>query len=161
MEQVARLEALARCNPTGLAVRRQSQGIGHHVAKCRPARNRSSLLVQQRTCSAIYPPHLRGLLQPTRPVLHAVQQQQAQETQVSLSDADSADEYLIDQAQLRKLAQSRDTQLFDGTNVANVGQLANALRTSLEFGLVTDPEDLQRRAAYFGSNTLPVKQEVN
>lgn len=40
-------------------------------------------------------------------------------------------------------------------------QLANALRTSLEFGLVTDAEDLEKRAAIFGSNTLPSKEEVS
>ncbi|KAL0021452.1 hypothetical protein WJX79_002597 [Trebouxia sp. C0005] len=33
--------------------------------------------------------------------------------------------------------------------------------TSLEFGLVTDASDLEKRAASFGSNTLPVKQETS
>lgn len=73
----------------------------------------------------------------------------------------AGDDFLIDQSQLRQLAQQKDSPLFESASVANVFQLANALRTSLEFGLVTDTKDLERRAAMFGCNTLPAKEEVS
>lgn len=102
----------------------------------------------------------RNLLQ--RPVsAPSAVQQEAAPTDVSTTVSPANDDFLINQGQLRQLAQTKDSPLFEGASIANVFQLANALRTSLEFGLVTDAEDLQDRAAVFGSNTLPSKEEVN
>lgn len=90
----------------------------------------------------------------------AVQQQEAATVDPTTSGSTAEDTFLIDTPQLRQLAESKGSQLFDGASVASMSQLANTLRTSLEFGLITDDKDLQERAAVFGSNTLPAKEEV-
>ena len=102
----------------------------------------------------------QGLLSRRLHAPRAVRQQEAATADVTSVKSKAEDNFLIDSPQLRQLAQSKGSQLFDGTSVTSVSQLANALRTSLEFGLITDDKDLQERAAVFGSNTLPAKQEV-
>lgn len=102
----------------------------------------------------------RNLLNRTAYTPSAVQQQAAATTDLSSTGA-ACDDFLIEQSQLRQLAQKKDAPLFESASVANTFQLANALRTSLEFGLVTDAQDLERRAAVFGCNTLPSKEEVS
>ena len=102
----------------------------------------------------------KSLLKRTFHTLSAVQEQEAA-TQDLSSSTSAGDDFQINQGQLRQLAQTKDSALFEGASITNVFQLANALRTSLEFGLVTDAQDLERRATTFGSNTLPSKEEVS
>ena len=102
----------------------------------------------------------KNLLKRSTHTTSAVQQQVAAPTDVSATNSDNED-FLISQGQLRQLAETKDAPLFEGASFANVFQLANALRTSLEFGLVTDAQDLKNRAAVFGCNTLPSKEEVS
>lgn len=127
-----------------------------------PARRQHGVSERQRILPAPSRAALdrRNLLQRTVSAPSAVQQEAAP-TAVSTTVTPADDDFLINQGQLCQLAQTKDSPLFEGASVANVFQLANALRTSLEFGLVTDATDLQIRATVFGSNTLPSKEEVS
>ncbi len=162
MTPVAKLSCVRAC-ATNLPAGRQ-----FHAASCcspftRPVRAHVPVTSRQRISACTRSTPLQQFQQatPRSRALHAVQQQEAPTSQSASVDGPSNADFLIDQAQLQKLAQSRGTHLFDGSTVASVFQLANALRTSLEFGLVTDALGLEKRAASFGSNTLPVKQEVS
>ena len=162
MNPVAKLSCVRAC------VTKLPAGRQFHAASCcssfgRPARAPVPAIPRQRILACTRSTRLQQLQQATRrsQALHAVQQQEAPASQSTSVDNSSDPDFLIDQAQLQKLAQSRGTHLFGGSTVANVFQLASALRTSLEVGLVTDASDLGKRAASFGSNTLPVKQEVS
>jgi hypothetical protein len=162
MNPVAKVNCVRAC-VTNLPAGRQ-----FHTASCCspfacPVRAPALAIPRQRFSACTRSTRLQQLQQaaPRSQALHAVQQQEAPASQPTSIDASRDADFLIDQAQLQKLAQSRGTHLFDGSTVANVFQLASALRTSLEFGLVTDASDLEKRAASFGSNTLPVKQEVS
>lgn len=162
MNPVAKLNCVRAC------VTKLPAGRQFHATSCCsplgcPARAPVSAFPRQRfpACTRSARLQQRQQAVPIRQALHAVQQQEAPASHSTCCDASSDPDFLIDQAQLQKLAQSRGTHLFDGSTVANVFQLASVLRTSLEFGLVTDASDLEKRAASFGSNTLPVKQEVS
>ncbi len=162
MNPVAKLSCVRAC-ATNLPAGRQ-----FHAASCCstftcPVRAPVPVTLRRRISACSRSTRLQQLQQatPRSQALHALQQQEAPASQSTSIDASRNPDFLMDQAQLQKLAQSRGTHLFDGSTVANVFQLANALRTSLEFGLVTDASDSEKRAASFGSNTLPVKQEVS
>jgi hypothetical protein len=162
MNPVAKLKCVRGC------VTKLPAGRQFHAANCCspfgcPARAPVLAIPRQRSPACTRSTRLQQLQQatPRSQALHAIQQQEAPASHSTPVDASSDADFLIDQAQLQKVAQSRGTHLFDGSTVANVFQLATALRTSLEFGLVTDASDLEKRAASFGSNTLPVKQEVS
>ncbi|DBA89907.1 TPA: hypothetical protein ACH3X2_004399 [Trebouxia sp. C0005] len=162
MNPVAKLNCVRAC------VTKLPAGRQFHATSCCsplgcPARAPVSAFPRQRfpACTRSARLQQRQQAVPIRQALHAVQQQEAPASHSTCCDASSDPDFLIDQAQLQKLAQSRGTHLFDGSTVANVFQLASVLRTSLEFGLVTDASDLEKRAASFGSNTLPVKQETS
>lgn len=162
MNRMAKLSC-SRSNPVALCARRHIHGVSHHTLTCRLARPHTSLLTTEWTPKAGRPPQSKRTEHPKRQhsLLYAVQQQQETASEAALTASHTDSDFLIDQPQLQKLAQSKGSQLFAGATVANVLQLANALRTSLDFGLVTDVTELQKRAAQFGSNTLPAKQEVS
>ena len=162
MNPVAKINCVPAC-VTKLPAGRQS-----HAARCSSpfaclVRSPALAIPRQRISACTRSTRLQQLQQAASrsQALHAVQQQEAPASYSTSSDASSHADFLTDQAQLQKLAQGRGSHLFDGSTVANVFQLASALRTSLELGLVTDASDLEKRAASFGSNTLPVKQEVS
>ena len=136
-------------------------GTGIHAARL-PLQKQHRASERQRLSPALYQvaSSHRSLLNRTGYKPSAVQQQEAATTDLS-STKSAGDDFLLEQSQLQQLAQKKDSPLFESASVANVFQLANALRTSLDFGLVTDTEDLERRAAVFGCNTLPSKEEVN
>lgn len=127
-----------------------------------PARKQHIISERQRLLPAPSQTALdrRSSLQRTVYTPSAVQQQEAAPADLSTTTPTN-DDFQINQSQLQALAQRKDSPLFEGASVANVFQLANALRTSLEFGLVTDAQDLENRAAVFGCNTLPSKAEVS
>lgn len=130
-----------------------------HAARL-PSQNQLSVSERQTLFPPLHQPRHRSLLKRTVHTLSAVQQQEAATKDLPSSSSVGGD-FQINQGQLRQLAQTKDSPLFEGASFANVFQLANALRISLKFGLVTDAEDLERRAAIFGSNTLPSKEEVS
>ena len=139
----------------------KSPRTGVHAARL-PSQQQHGALERQRFFPVSYQAASshRSSLNRTVYIPSAVQQQEAATTDLS-SAKTAGDDFLIDQSQLRQLAQTKDSLLFEGASIANVFQLANALRTSLEFGLVTDAQDLERRAAVFGCNTLPSREEVS
>ena len=159
MEQVAksRFRQGTRCYVKSSRCSRTSI----HAARM-PSQQQRSASERQRRIPAPYQAASSHRSLPSRTVHipSAIQQQEAAATDMS-STKTAGDDFLIDQSQLRQLAQQKDSPLFESASVANVFQLANALRTSLEFGLVTDTKDLERRAAMFGCNTLPAKEEVS
>lgn len=161
MNPVAKLNCVRAC-ATSLPAGRHFHAASYCSTCTYPVRAPVHVIPRQRISACIRSTRLQLQQATSRSqALHAVQQQEAPASPSTSIDASSDPDFLIDQAQLQNLGQSRGTDLFDGSTVANVFQLANALRTSLEFGLVTDASDLEKRAASFGSNTLPVRQEVS
>ncbi|KAL3161892.1 hypothetical protein ABBQ38_008979 [Trebouxia sp. C0009 RCD-2024] len=159
MEQVAKSSMSQSTRRCFQGARRPRIGV---QAIRLPARRQHGVSERQRILPAPSRAALdrRNLLQRTVSAPSAVQQEAAP-TAVSTTVTPADDDFLINQGQLCQLAQTKDSPLFEGASVANVFQLANALRTSLEFGLVTDATDLQIRATVFGSNTLPSKEETS
>ena len=126
-----------------LCIRKQRVIIERDAGRATPASAANSL-------------HNRRLAAPA-----AVQQKEAVTTNSAPAESPAEDDFQINQTQLRQIAQSKGSHLFDGARVASVFQLAAALRTSLELGLAVDDADFKSRAAVFGSNTLPQKEEVS
>ena len=161
MEQVAKLGSF-RCGATSLSARRHLHAATyrsqHHLMWAH-----ASVPPRAHSLGSTCAPRLKHFNQTERrsPALHAVQQDEAPTAHPDHTDPNADAGFLVDGAQLRELAQSKDSQLFDSSTFKNVFQLANALRVSLDCGLVTDASDMEKRAAAFGSNTLPAKQEVS
>ena len=158
MDQVVNLNYV-RCHRSCLLARHSTHVVSNCQALSCRVRRHATNMQPKHSATAFYPPQLR-YSNSRSPALHAVKQHDAQ-TSVSVPAGPSRDAHFgVDQAQLQKLAQSKGTKMFDGATFANVFQLATALKTSLDSGLIADAEDLEARAAIFGANTLPAKQEV-
>ena len=91
----------------------------------------------------------------------AVQQTDSPQATATEQHIQTNSEFGISSSQLQHLAENRGVEVFENSAVNSVYQLAQSLRVSLEFGLVTDASELEARRAAFGSNTLPEKEEVH